>query len=74
MEDPATDLGKFRNQRTGTPASKRRGVDLSSQHYGGCQVCAARETALVGPSWKLEELSNMSTDATAAYQILLRAF
>jgi hypothetical protein len=74
MEDPAADLGKFRHERTGTPASKRRGVNLGGQQNGCCQVCAARETALVGPSRELEELPNMSTDATVANQILLKAF
>lgn len=74
MEDPAADLGKFRNERTGIPASKRRGVDLGGQQDACCQVCAARETALVGPSRELEELPNMSADATAANRILLNAF
>lgn len=74
MENPAADLSKFRHERTSTPASKRRCVYLSSQHYGGCQVCAARETTLVGPSRELKELPNMSTDATMTDRILLNAF
>jgi len=74
MEDPAADLGKFRDERTGIPASKRRGVDLGGQQNGCCQVRAARETTLVGPSREIKELPNMSTDATTTNPILLKAF
>jgi hypothetical protein len=74
MEDPAADLGKFRNKRTGIPASEGCGVDLGGQQDGCCQIRAARETTLVGPSWKLEELPNMSADATMTNRILLNAF
>jgi hypothetical protein len=74
MEDPAADLGKFRDERTGIPASKRRRVDLGGQQDACCQVCAARQTTLVGPSWKLEKLPNMSADATMTNPILLSAF
>jgi hypothetical protein len=74
MEDAAADLGKLRDERTSTPAGKGRGVDLGGQQNGCCQVSAARETTLVGPSWELEELPNMSTDATVTDRILLKAF
>jgi hypothetical protein len=74
MEHAAADLGKFRNERAGIPASKGRGVDLGGQQDGCCEVCAARETTFVVPSWKLEEFPNMSTDATTTNQILLDAF
>lgn len=74
MEDPAADFGKFRNERSGVPASQGRGVDLRSQQDGGCQVCAASETTFVDPSWKLEELRNMATHTTVTNQILMNAF
>jgi hypothetical protein len=60
-EDAAADLGEFRNQRTGIPASQGRGVYLRSQQDGGCQVCAAGETTRIAPSWEIEELPNPAT-------------
>jgi hypothetical protein len=36
MEDPAADLGKFRDERTGIPAGKRRGVYLGGQQDACC--------------------------------------
>ena len=73
MEDPAADLGEFRNERTRTPAGKGRGVYLRGQQDGGCQVCAAGETTLVDPSWEVEKLRNTATDATVTNQILINA-
>src|ERR1700675_3474575 len=74
MENAAADLGKFRNERTGIPASEGRGVYLRGQQDGGCQVCAARETTRIGPSWEIEELRNPAAHATGTNQILINAF
>jgi len=74
MENAAADLGKFRNERTGIPASEGRGVYLRGQQDGGCQVCAARETTLVDPSRELEKLGNTATHATVTNRILINAF
>ncbi len=71
MEYTAADLGKFRDKRIGISARHGRGVYLSGQQDTGCQVCAARETASVGPSWELEELRNVATDVTVTNQILI---
>jgi hypothetical protein len=73
-EDAAADFGEFRNEGTGIPASQRRGVYFRGQQNGGCQVRATRETTLVDPSWKLEELRNTATHATVTNQILICAF
>jgi hypothetical protein len=74
MEHAAADLGKFRNERGGIPASHGRGVYLGGQQDGGCQVRAARETKLLGPSWEFEELRNTATHATVTNQILINTF
>jgi hypothetical protein len=74
MQDAAAEFGKFRNERIGVPASEGRGVYLGRQQDGGREVCAAGETTLVDPSWKLEELRNTATDTTVTNQILIIAF
>lgn len=74
MKNAAADLGKFRNERIGIPTSQGRGVYLGGQQDSGCEVCAACETTLVDPSWKLEELRNTATHATVTNQILIDAF
>ena len=73
MENPAADFGKFRNECIGIPASQGRGVYLCGQQDSSCEVCAAGETTLVDPSWKLEELRNTATHATVTNQILTDA-
>jgi hypothetical protein len=73
-EDAAADLCEFRNERTGIPASQGRGAYLRGQQDGGCQVCAAVETTLIGPSWEIEELRNPATHATGTNQILINTF
>jgi len=73
-EDAAADLCEFRNERTGIPASQGRCVYLRGQQDGGCQVCAAGETTLIGPSWKIEEFGNPATHATGTNQVLINVF
>jgi hypothetical protein len=74
MENAAADLGKFRNECIGIPASQGRGVYLCGQQDSGCQVRAAGETTLLDPSWKLEELRNTATHTTVTNQMLIDAF
>jgi|HubBroStandDraft_6_1064221.scaffolds.fasta_scaffold390067_2 hypothetical protein len=74
MEKAAADLGKFRNERIGIPAGQGRGVYLCGQQDSGCEVCAAGETTLLGPSWKLEELRDAATHTTVTKQILIDTF
>jgi cytochrome c551/c552 len=73
-EDAAANLCEFRNERTGILASQGRGVYLRGQQDGGCQVCAAGETTLIGPSWKIVELGNPATHATGTNQVLINVF
>jgi hypothetical protein len=74
MENATADLGKFRNERIGIAAGQGRGVYLCGQQDSGCEVCAAGQTTLLEPSWKLEELHNTATHAAVTKQILIDAF
>jgi len=74
MKYAAADLGKFRNERCGISASHGRGVYLGGQQDGGCQVRAARETKLLGPSGEFEEFRKAATHATVTNQILINTF
>jgi hypothetical protein len=73
-EDPAADLGEFGDQCAGISTGQGAGVYLGGQQDSGREVCAAGETTLVNPSWKLEELRNSATDATVTNPIPIGAF